>query len=420
MFKRIRNKFTTLELSWVLYDVGNSAYTMLICALAPIWFKRIAAADGVGDPTATFAFLGSVVTTIVAFIGPIMGTISDNKGYRKPIFTCAVVLGTLCCASLGFIRDWFAYAIIFVVSKVAYASSNIFYDSMINDVTTDERMDEVSSYGFAWGYIGSCIPFTIAMVFYILAEMVGVISSQTAEIIGYGVTAIWWLGVSIPLIKNYKQIQYKETEENAIINCFKRLGKTLVKIVKYDKKVFYFLIAFFLYIDGVNTIIDNAVNIGNDLQLGDVGLVILLLATQVVAFAFSLIFSALAKKYDTASLIKVCIAGYAAVAIYAVFLRTLFQFGIMAFVVGMFQGAIQALSRSYYGKIIPDDESGEYFGIYDIFNKGATFIGGIMLGIVKLRTGSINIAVGTLATFFVLGFIVMTIADKTKAANGKD
>lgn len=168
----------------------------------------------------------------------------------------------------------------------------------------------------------------------------------------------------------------------------------------------------FLYIDGVGTIIDNCINVGTDLGLSTVGQVITLLATQVVAFAFSLLFVRLTRKYRTVTLIKVCILGYFVVCLYALTLHSILGFAILAFGVGMFQGSIQSLSRSYYTRIVPKDRLGEYFGIYDIFSKGASFLGSALLGVVKLLEGSANIAVVSLAVFFILGFFFLRIADR--------
>lgn len=411
-------KMNKLELSWVLYDVGNSAFTMLACSLITIWFKDIATAGGLdpGLQTAYWAYVTGIVTLLVAFIGPVCGAITDNKGFKKPIFTTALVAGVLGCMILGFIESWMAFIIVFIITKTAYSSSLVFYDAMVNDVTTPERMDKVSSYGFAWGYIGSCLPFLICLIAYMAGEgMLGaslIIPQKTARIIGFVVTGLWWFGVSVPLLKNYKQKYYVESQKGAIRNSFSRIFATVKKIFKEDKKVKYFLLAFFLYIDGVATIIDNAINVGTDLNLNTVGQVIFLLATQVVAFAFSLIFSKLSEKYETGTLIKVCIFGYLCVAVYALTLTNLWQFGIMAFGVGMFQGSIQALSRAYYGKIIPVENSGEYFGLYDIFSKGASFLGSFLIGIVKTATGHITMAVGSLAIFFLLGLILFNKCDK--------
>jgi UMF1 family MFS transporter len=416
-----KSKFTKLEKSWILYDVGNSAFTMLACSLITIWFKDIATQGGLGADVQTsyWAYVASIVTVIVAFIGPVFGTVADNKDFKKPVFTTSLIIGVLGCQLLGFINSWFAFLVVFIIAKTAYSSSLVFYDAMVTDITTPERMDEVSSHGFAWGYIGSCIPFLICLVAYMAGEgmlgaaLAAIISKKTARIIGFTVTAIWWFAVSVPLLKNYKQIYYVERQKGAVMEVFSRLGKTIKYIVSHNRKVMLFLIAFFLYIDGVNTIIDNAINIGTDLKLNTVGQVIFLLATQVVAFAFALLFARLSKRFKTGTLIEICIFGYLLVALYALTLSNLWQFGIMAFGVGMFQGSIQALSRAYYGKIIPAEKAGEYFGIYDIFSKGASFLGSFLIGVVKGVTGEITIAVGSLAFFFLAGLVIFYVADRT-------
>lgn len=261
--------------------------------------------------------------------------------------------------------------------------------------------------------IASCIPFAVALVAYVLGpDMAGILSDGVSKGIGFSVTAGWWLLVTLPLIKNYRQKNYVEAELCSVKNAFSKIFATLRHIARYDKKVMYFLIAFFLYIDGVGTIIDNCINIGTDLNLNTVGQVVFLLATQVVAFGGSLVFARLSHKYSTVQLLFVCIGGYFLISLYIFTLHTLAQFAILAFLVGCFQGSIQSLSRSYYSKIIPAENSGEYFGIYDIFCKGASFLGSAVLAAVKLAGGSINTAVGCLAIFFALGFVFLRIADK--------
>ena len=205
--------------------------------------------------------------------------------------------------------------------------------------------------------------------------MLGVISGFLSKLLGFAVTAAWWLAVTVPLLRRYKQRNYTEHKPHAVRAAFKKLGGTIKRIATEDKKVLWFLLAFFLYIDGVGTIIDNCINIGTDLGLDTVGQVVVLLATQVVAWIFSLVFARLSRRYSTVRLLGVCIIGYFLVCLYAFTLKSMLQFGIMAFGVGMFQGSIQSLSRSYFTKIIPPENSGEYFGIYDIFSKGASFIG---------------------------------------------
>ena len=373
---------TKEENAWVLYDVGNSAFTMLSCSLIPIYFKAIAIGEGPGKisgdrATAMWATTISIVTLIVAILGPVFGAISDHRGKKKIVFNTVVALGVICCILTGFVNSWMLFLILFALTKIVYSVSLTVYDSMLGDITTEQRMDEVSSYGYAWGYIGSCIPFIVALVAYILGgglEGFQLIPESVGKIIGFTVTGVWWLIVTLPLIKNYEQKNYSTVNKHEIAQIFSHIGNTIKHIVKNDKKVLWFLLAFFLYIDGVGTIIDNCINVGTDLGLNTVGQVIFLLATQVVAFIFSLIFARLSKKFRTVTLILVCIVGYFAVCLYALTLHNLLGFGILAFMVGMFQGSIQSLSRSYFTKIIPAEHSGEYFGIYDIFAKGASFL----------------------------------------------
>ena len=413
--------YTRLEKSWIIYDVGNSAFTLMVSTIIPIWFNALAERAGMSsvDYLANWSFATSIATIIMALWGPILGSLADHRGYKKPFFTAALLIGVAGCAFLGLVgilpfpvaAGWMIYLVVYIVSKVSYQSSLVLYDSMLVDVTEPERMDVVSSNGFAWGYIGSCIPFLIALVLYLLGTR-GVIPLAAAIAIDFILVAAWWFGITTPLLRLYHQKHYIETKGSMITESFGRLGRTLKELVKRDHKVLFFLLAFFLYIDGVYTIIDEAVAIGTALGLDQIGLLVVLLLTQVVAFAFATLFGKLSEKHSTISLISIAIIGYFAVAIYALFMHTLWQFGIMAFVVGMFQGAIQALSRSYYAKIIPADTSGEYFGLYDICGKGAAFVGTMLIGLTTKLTGSVNIGVGTLAFLFAGGLILLRIADR--------
>ena len=399
---------------------------MLACSLIPIWFKALAIGNAPGQisgdrATAYYSISIAIVTVVVAVLGPVCGAIADHRDMKKIFFTTAVAIGVAGCILNGFASTWIAFLVIYIITRIFYAASLTFYDSMLNDVTTEDRMDQVSSYGYAWGYIGSCIPFTLSLIAYIisggLSDSLMIISPQAGKIIGFAITAVWWFLVTIPLIRNYRQINYVERTKGSIRRVFRKIFETLKRIATKDRKVLFFLIAFFLYIDGVGTIIDNCIKVGTDLGLPAVGQVVFLLATQVVAWIGSLVFARLSRKYDTVPLILVCIAGYFAVCLYALTLRTLFDFGVLAFGVGCFQGSIQSLSRSYFSKIIPPDNSGEYFGIYDIFAKGASFLGSAVIAAVKLAGGTINIAVGSLAIFFALGFIFLLLSSKEPSVN---
>ena len=403
MFKN----FNKLEKSWICYDIGNSAFTLMVSTIIPIWFNTLAVANGVSDSQylAYWSYATSIATILVAIIGPVFGSIADNKNFKKPMFMVALAIGVIGCLIMGVAPNWTLYLVTFVVAKIAYQASLVFYDSMLVDVTTPERMDIVSSQGYALGYLGSFIPFVIALVLFVLGNpsFVGIIPEKLSIAAAFIIVAVWWFVVTIPLLKNYRQKYYVENTSGMISSSFSRLFGTLKNMYKNEKKVFFFLIAFFFYIDGVYTIIDEAVAIGTALGLNQIGLLVVLLLTQVVAFAFATLFGKLSKKYSSTTLISICIGGYFVVAIYALFMSALWQFAIMAFIVGMFQGAIQALSRSYYAQIIPANASGEYFGIYDICGKGAAFMGTTLVGITVTLTDSINIAVGTLGILFILG-----------------
>lgn len=399
-------KLNGKEKRWILYDVGNSAFVLLVATIIPIYFNYLAGKAGLSDVDylAYWGYAASICTVIVAILGPILGTIADTKGYKKPIFMISILIGTIACSLLGLMVQWMAFLIVFLIAKVGFSASLIFYDSMLSDITDEERMDYVSSQGYAWGYIGSCVPFVLCLVIVLGSDPLG-IRMETAMGIAFVLVAVWWLLMSLPLLKNYEQKYYVEKKPHAIAQSFKRLGETF-KNMKEEKQVFMFLLAFFFYIDGVYTIIDMATAYGSALGLDSTGLLLALLVTQIVAFPCAIIFGNLSYRIRTEKLIIVCIFAYLGIAIFAVFLKTQLQFWILAILVGMFQGGIQALSRSYLTKIIPEEHSGEYFGLMDICGKGASFVGTTIVSIVSQLTGNISMGVGMIAILFCIGIVI--------------
>ena len=399
-------KLNGKEKRWILYDVGNSAFVLLVATIIPIYFNYLAGKAGLSDVDylAYWGYAASICTVIVAILGPILGTIADTKGYKKPIFMISILIGTIACSLLGLMVQWMAFLIVFLIAKVGFSVSLIFYDSMLSDITDEERMDYVSSQGYAWGYIGSCVPFVLCLVIVLGSDPLG-IRMETAMGIAFVLVAVWWLLMSLPLLKNYEQKYYVEKKPHAIAQSFKRLGETF-KNMKEEKQVFMFLLAFFFYIDGVYTIIDMATAYGSALGLDSTGLLLALLVTQIVAFPCAIIFGNLSYRIRTEKLIIVCIVAYLGIAIFAVFLKTQLQFWILAILVGMFQGGIQALSRSYFTKIIPEEHSGEYFGLMDICGKGASFVGTTIVSIVSQLTGNISMGVGMIAILFCIGILI--------------
>lgn len=417
-------KLTALERSWILYDVGNSAFILLVSTLIPIYFDALATAGGVSESNylAYWGYAGSISTLLVAIIGPVCGTLADQKGYKKPIFLLSLLLGTIGCAALGAAWDWLVFLVIFIIAKVGYASSLVFYDAMLPEITTEERMDKVSSLGYAYGYIGSVIPFIFCLVIVLFSGQLSLDQTQ-AMMLAFLITSIWWVLCGLPLMKRYHQTAYVERKGNPVVQTFRQLSKTFMEIRK-QKHIFLYLLSFFFFIDGVYTIIDMATAYGTALGLDSTGLLLALLVTQIVAFPCAIIFGRLAYKFDAGLLIKVCIICYTGITLFAVFLTSQWQFWLLAVMVGMFQGGIQALSRSYLGKIIPAERSGEYYGIMDICGKGASFMGTTLVAFISQITAGMeinlpgaslqgkNLAVGALVIIFIIGFVLFCKADK--------
>ena len=420
-------RLTKLEKSWILYDIGNSAFILLVSTLLPIYFNALASEAGISESNylAYWGYAGSIATVLVAILGPICGTLADQR-FKKPLFIGSLILGAIGCAALGLAWGWLSFLVIFVIARVGYNAANVFYDSMLTEVTTEERMDKVSTLGYALGYIGSVIPFVICLVLVLMHDSFGM-GQVTALIISFVITAVWWILCTIPLLKGYKQTAYHERKGNPMGQSFRQLGQTFLEAKKH-KHIFIYLIAFFFFIDGVYTIIDMATAYGTALGLDTTGLLLALLVTQIVAFPCSIIFGRLSAKFDAALLIKICILCYTGIAMFAVFLATQWQFWMLAVMVGMFQGGIQALSRSYLGKIIPAEQSGEYYGLMDICGKGASFVGttlvaavsqatdGMEFSVFGLPVANTGVAVGSIGVMFVIGFVLFCVADKLNKA----
>ena len=414
-------KMTPLERKWVWYDVGNSAFTLLVSTLIPIFFSAVAGSEE-KSATVALGYATSIATAAVAILGPVLGSLSDLRGMRKLIFSASVLVGALGCVVLGFMQHWLWFLVLFVLAKSAYQLSLVVYDSMLCDVTQRERMDEVSSRGYAWGYIGSCLPFVVTVVVYVLYAMpdlfVGegqtILSLQAAMILVFLITAVWWVACSLPLWRSYKQVNYVERGDRPVREGLRSLGRTFREIVT-KKHILLFLVAFFFFIDGVYTIIDLAVAYGRDLGLADTSLVLALLVTQIVAFPSAILLGMLSRKVRPQYLILACIVAYFAITVYAMFLDRAYEFWILAVCVGLFQGTIQAMSRSYFAKIIPQNKASEYFGIYDIFGKGASFMGTFLVALVADLTGRENLGVAALAVLFLIGLVLFVFAIRANA-----
>ena len=416
-------KLTALEKSWILYDIGNSAFILLVATLVPIYFNALASSAGVNEDLylSYWGYAGSIATVLVAILGPVCGTLADRK-LKKQFFLFAMLLGVVSCAALGFAPGWLSFLAVFILARVGYSASLVFYDSMLPEITDDSRMDSVSSMGYAFGYIGSVIPFVVCLILVLMPDTFG-LTTGSAMVIAFLITAVWWVVCAIPLLRRYRQTAFVDAEKSPLLDSFRQLGRT-IRDAKQEKHIFLYLVALFFFIDGVYTIIDMATAYGTALGLDTTGLLLALLVTQIVAVPCSILFGRLSAKFDTGLLIKVCILCYTGITLFAAFLVSQWQFWLLAVLVGMFQGGIQALSRSYLGKIIPPERSGEFYGLMDIFGKGASFVGMTLVSVVSQLTAGTqlhifgltlqneNIAVFSLIILFVIGYVLFCKADK--------
>ncbi len=401
-----------LEWSWIAYDVGNSAFTLMLSAILPLYFNGIGVAGGLTEPTAgAYWGYGTVIATLfVALLSPTLGAMSDVSGRKRPFFLFFAIAGVVGCAAMGIPMPWLAFLVVTVLTRILYSASLVFYDAMLVDVTTPARTDIVSAKGYAFGYIGSCIPFLASIAVVLFSGLEATLAMAVALLIN----AVWWLAFTLPLAKTYRQKHFLPRTRHAVRDNFRRLFSVFSKQsdVPNKKGILLFLAAFFLYIDGVYTIIEMATTFGTVLQFDNTQLILALLLTQIVAFPAAILMGRLAKKMRNDTLILVSIAAYTGVALFAVFMTAVWQFWVLACVVGLFQGGVQALSRSYFAKIIPPEQSGCLFGILDIFGKGASIIGTLLTSVVMDATNSANLAVIPIVCLFAAGLAVFAAAAK--------
>ena len=413
-------KMTASERSWAFYDWANSAYTLIVVtAILPLYFKSSATQAGIDAATSTayWGYANSFSTLIVAILAPILGTIADFKGFKKRFFIIFATLGVIFTLMLAVVPSdqWLVILICFIVTSIGFTGANIFYDAFLVDVTTEERMDRISANGYALGYVGSIIPFVISIALIMTAQLnILPLSVTIASQIAFVITALWWGFFTIPMLKNVEQRYYVERVPNPVSTSFKKLYSTFKNIKAY-KPLFIFLIAYFFYIDGVHTVINMSTAFGSDLGISSTTLLIILFMTQVVAAPFTVLFGKLGGKYSEKTMIIVGIFVYIIVCFYAYFLDSALDFWILAMLVGTSQGGIQAMSRSYFAKLVPKESSNEFFGFYSIFGKFAAIIGPLLVGVTAQYTGNTNSGVFSLVILFIIGAIILLYVPKTDA-----
>ena len=401
-------KMTAAERSWILYDVGNSAFVLLSTALIPVYFSSIAT----GSVMVAWGYAETVAALIVALLMPFLGSLADMPGMKKKFLAGCAGTGACAACALGLPTDATAFLIVYVVAAVLLNASTVFYDAFLVDVTTPDRFDEVSSAGYAWGYVGSCVPFIACLGIALGHDAIG-LSMQTAMQTVFAITAAWWFAFTIPVLRNARQVHSKPRPARIVRDSLAGLAVTCKRLWQ-SPPLRSFMLAYFFYIDGVHTIIKLSTSYGTDLGIDGTQLVLALLATQFVAFPAAIAYGKLGRRFGTKQMLLVGVVGYTCIVAFAAFfLRSAAEFWMLAIMVGLFQGGIQALSRSEFGKLVPSDHANEYFGFFDIFGKYAAVMGTFLVSALTQATGNGSIGVLSIAILFVVGFFLLrTVPDR--------
>ena len=385
--------YTKQEISWMMYDWANSAHSVIVVTLLPIFFDSVAGytADSVSSMS-TWGYATSIAMAIVALAAPFLGVFGDIRGMRKRLFALFMGVGVVAVALLSFtpLMDFTSSTAaagrvaglilaLYIVSVIGFDASAIYYDAFLTDITTEDRMDRVSTMGYGLGYIGGS---TIPLVIFLVMNLVG-IPMLTCLAVIFAVTAVWWLGFSLPLLKNCRQTSGKPYEKGDVGRSIRGVGATIREIIA-NKPMLVYILAYFFYIDGVHTVISMATTYGTNLGLDSTGMLLALLLVQVLGLPFCLLYIRLSARFGARTMVGVGVCVYMFICVFAFFMRSLWQFWLLAVLCATSQGGIQALSRSMFGKLLPDkDRSGEFFGFFDIFGKFSSIMGPALVGFVS-------------------------------------
>ncbi|GMA68982.1 MFS transporter [Leuconostoc litchii] len=393
--------FSPAEKGWILYDWANSGFSLIVVtAVLPLWLNSVGQNINMSttQTTSLWSYTNSLSTLVVAFCSPILGSLADFRGWKKPAWMWSTIIGAITTILLAMVpsNGFWMLLFLFFIANIGFSVANIYYDSFLTDIAVPQRMPTVSSWGFALGYLGGVIPFVL---FYLIR---GLMSTHQSIMFAFILSGLWWIIFSIPMLLAVHQSHSIPVPSHPIKQVLKRLFNTMKHLSKYPK-IIGFLAAYFFYIDGVNTIITEAslfaVSIG--IQMNQ--LLTILLFVQLIAFPSSIIFGRLTKYFTERFMILTGIIIYSFICLMSLFITKAWQFWLMALLIGSAQGGIQALSRSYFGKIIPKKYSGEFFGFYNIFGKFSAVLGPLVFGNVAVITGSVQTGSGSLLIFFVIG-----------------
>ena len=391
--------------SWALYDWANSAFaTTVMAGFFPAFFDKYWSA-GVSADTSTFhlGVANSLGSLIIVLIAPVLGAIADAGGLRKRLMFLFMILGAGCTAALYLVGkgEWFTAAALFVVASVGFMAANIFYDALLVEVAPPERRDSVSGLGYALGYLGGGLLFAVQVAWTQFPGSFGFVDASQAVRVSFPTVALWWVAFSLPLFLFVAEERSPRVSSGAVRAGIRQLVTTF-REVRQLKVVFTFLLAYWLYIDGVDTVVRMAVKYGLSLGFAESSLIVALLITQFVGFPSAIAFGLLGKKIGAKPALFIGIGVYIGVTIGGALMTKEAHFYILATVVGLVQGGVQALSRSLYSRLIPAEKANEFFGLYNMLGKFAAVIGPTLVGVAALLVGT-RYSLMSLLVLFILG-----------------
>lgn len=403
-------KFSKQQWGWIFYDWANSGYGILVTtAVLPVYFKAVAQSAGVSasNSTAYWGYANSLGTLVVSLLAPLLGTLADYPHMKRRwlnAFTWAGIIFTLC---LAFVPShlWWLLLVVYIIASIGYSGANVFYDSFLTDVASNAEMDAVSTTGYSMGYLGGVLAFLIFLVPELTHGFGGWMSSVMIAKFSFVLAAIWWIIFAYPLLKHGHQQYTMGAVDHHLTDSLHRLRQTLRHLSHY-RQACWFLVAYFFYIDGVDTIFTMATSIGKDMGMQTGMLMLVLLMVQLIAVPFSLLYGWLANRIRTRNALLIGIVVYVIICLSALRLHTLVGFWGLAILIGTSQGGIQALSRSYFGRLIPKNASNEFFGFYNILGKFSAIIGPLIVGIVTQLTGKSTLGAGSLSVLFLIGLVI--------------
>ena len=400
-------------ISWALYDWANSAFaTTVMAGFFPLFFKSFWAADlSPAESTAVIGTTNSLAGLLIMLLAPILGAYSDLGKLKKKFLAFFALLGVLSTGYLYFIPqgDWVIAASLYALAVIGFSGGNIFYDSLIASVSKQDQRNKVSSLGFSLGYLGGGLLFVINVLMYLNPAWFGLSSQSEAILWSFLSVAVWWAVFSLPLFMSVEEKSNAEISKGlfkTITEAFKAVVSTLREIKKH-KRVAIFLIAYWLYIDGVDTIVRMAVAYGSDIGLDASSMITALLLTQFVGFPATLVFGIYADKIGFKKILTIGISIYILVTFYAYYMSTALEFYILAGTVGLVQGGVQAISRSFFSTIIPVNKEAQFFGFYNLVGKSAVFLGPVLVSWVALIFGNPRFGILSLLFLLVPGLILL-------------